>query len=87
MIQMTLDTLIKQKASASSTANNNTSSDPAIDDEQRQILHALLLPELAKKKGKSKQSPALVLRDSSEMWKSSASRPQELHDPPATARF
>ncbi|KAG7379443.1 hypothetical protein PHYPSEUDO_008587 [Phytophthora pseudosyringae] len=88
---MTLDALIKQKVSSISPgSDSNNSSDSTIDDQQRQMLHTLLLPELSKRKGKGKPPAAFVLRDPSEMWKASTSRPQDdlqAHDPPATARF
>lgn len=87
---MTLDTLIKQKArSVSSGPSDNNSSEP-IDEEQRQILHTLLLPELSKNKGQGKRPASLVARDPSEMWKTSATRPSDyfqLRTAPATARF
>ncbi|KAL3664888.1 hypothetical protein V7S43_010066 [Phytophthora oleae] len=84
---MTLDTLIKQKASsASSGAGGNNSSD-TIDEEQRQILHTLLLPELSKKKGKGKPPLSLATINPSEMWKTSATRPPDDLQLPATARF
>ncbi|ETP00738.1 hypothetical protein F441_21905 [Phytophthora nicotianae CJ01A1] len=88
---MTLDTLIKQKISSHhSSADSNDSSDRTIDDEQRQTLHNLLLPELSKQKRTGKSASSSVVKDPSEMWRSSASRARdrlELHDPPSTARF
>ncbi|KAG3110974.1 hypothetical protein PI124_g1245 [Phytophthora idaei] len=88
---MTLDSLIKQKiSSSSSAADSNNSSDPMIDDEHRQILQNLLLPGLSKKTRNDKSVAASGVRDPSEMWKASASRPRselQLHDPSATARF
>ncbi|ETP28891.1 hypothetical protein F442_21883 [Phytophthora nicotianae P10297] len=88
---MTLDTLIKQKISSHhSSADSNDSSDRTIDDEQRQTLHNLLLPELSKQKRTGKSASSSVVKDPSEMWRSSASRARdrlELHDPPSTARI
>ncbi|KAE8906641.1 hypothetical protein PF005_g7051 [Phytophthora fragariae] len=86
---MTLDALIKQKASTTISSDNNTS-DPAVDNQQRQILHSLLLPELSKKKAKNSQAPSLVAQEPSDMWRSSATQRQlgmQVNDQPATARF
>ncbi|KAF4130558.1 hypothetical protein GN958_ATG14971 [Phytophthora infestans] len=83
---MTLDTLIKQNLSFNNSENNSI-----VNDEQRQILHNLLLPELSKEKRKDKPASSYTFgRDPSEMWKTSASRPHgqlQHHDLPATARF
>ncbi|GMF38552.1 unnamed protein product [Phytophthora lilii] len=88
LLQMTLDSLIKQKVSAMSSHSNN-SSDSSIDDDNRQILHTMLLPQLPVKKAKSRQPPSLISQDSSAIWKASASQHVDLQvdDSPATARF
>ncbi|KAH7468749.1 uncharacterized protein KRP23_11125 [Phytophthora ramorum] len=93
---MTLDTLIKQKVAAASSLgeDSNNARDPTIDEEQQQILNALLLPDLSKNKAPSRRPPPLINRDPTEMWKSSAHRSRNgitsellANDPPATARF
>lgn len=88
---MTLDALIKQKASTSFTSEGG--GDPSgdgLDEEQRQLLHAMLLPEIPRKKVASTR-PASLVRDPTDMWKSSRQNDFVPEVPrsasPATARF
>ncbi|KAL7686364.1 putative cilia-and flagella-associated protein [Plasmopara halstedii] len=88
---ITLDSLIKYKLQSSSLSAESTDSNHVkFNEEQRQKLHDLLLPDQGRNKQKDKPTQSLIAGDLSEVWKRSRSRWQDDRlgrDPPATSRF